>query len=58
MIEWLGDAVYSLHRAQGDEERGFLGLFSNPRSAVSQFGPQNGQLQFGDLGLKNTVTVS
>jgi hypothetical protein len=27
-----GDAVCSLHRAQGDEERGFLGLASKPRS--------------------------
>jgi hypothetical protein len=24
-IERSGDAVYSLHRAQGDKERGFLG---------------------------------
>jgi hypothetical protein len=28
------------------------------RSIVSQFGPQNWQLQFGDLGLKITMTVS
>jgi hypothetical protein len=27
--------VCDLHRAQGDEERGFLGLASKPRSTVS-----------------------
>jgi hypothetical protein len=35
MIEMSGDAMYSLHRAQGDEERGFLGLASKSRSMVS-----------------------
>jgi hypothetical protein len=50
--------VYGLHRAQGNEERGFIGLTSNPRSSVSQFGPQNRQLRFGDLCLKITVAVS
>jgi hypothetical protein len=35
MIERSGDAVYGLHHAQGDEEQGFLGLASKPRSAVS-----------------------
>jgi hypothetical protein len=34
MIERSGDAVRGLHRAQGDEERGFLGLASKPRSTV------------------------
>jgi hypothetical protein len=34
-IEKLGDAVCSLHRAQGDEEHRFLGLASKPRSTVS-----------------------
>jgi hypothetical protein len=34
MIERLGDAVCGLHRAQGDEERGFLGLASKPWSTV------------------------
>jgi hypothetical protein len=53
-----GDTVCGLHRAQGDEERGFLGLASKPRSTISQFGPQNRQLRFSDLGLKITVTVS
>jgi hypothetical protein len=34
MIERLGDAVCGLHRAQGDEEREFLGLASKPWSTV------------------------
>jgi hypothetical protein len=33
-------------------------LASKPVAQVSQFGPQNRQLRFGDLGLKITVTVS
>jgi hypothetical protein len=38
---------------------GFLGRASKPRWwSVSWFGPQNWQLQFGDLGLKIIVTVS
>jgi hypothetical protein len=59
-----------LHRAQGDEERRFLGLASKPMSMVShglaskpiarvcRFGPQNRQLRFGDLAHKITSTVS
>jgi hypothetical protein len=35
MMERSGDAVCSLHHAQGDEEREFLGLASKPRSTVS-----------------------
>jgi hypothetical protein len=35
MIEGSGDTVCGLHRAQGDEERGFFGLVSKPRSTVS-----------------------
>jgi hypothetical protein len=31
-IERSGDAVCGLHRTQGDEERGFLGSASKPRS--------------------------
>jgi hypothetical protein len=62
--------VCNLHRTQEDEEHRFLGLASKPRSIVfsiwpqnqwlqgSQFGPQNRQLQFGDLGLKITAMVS
>jgi hypothetical protein len=34
------------------------GLASNPLGRVSQFGPQNWQLRFGDLGIKITATVS
>jgi hypothetical protein len=34
MIERSGDAVCGLHRAQGDEECGFLSLTSKPRSTV------------------------
>jgi hypothetical protein len=34
-IERSGDTVCDLHRAQGDEEHGFLGLASKPRSTVS-----------------------
>jgi hypothetical protein len=41
-IEMSGDVMCSLHRAQGDEEREFLGLASKPRSMVFQFGPKNG----------------
>jgi hypothetical protein len=33
-------------------------LASKPVARVSQFGPQNWQLRFGDLGLKITTTVS
>jgi hypothetical protein len=32
MIRRSGDAIYGLHRAQGDEVREFLGLTSKPRS--------------------------
>jgi hypothetical protein len=34
-IERSGDAMYGLHRAQGDEEHIFLGLASKSRSTVS-----------------------
>jgi hypothetical protein len=34
-IKRSGDAMCDLHRAQGDVERGFLGLASKPRSTVS-----------------------
>jgi hypothetical protein len=34
-IERSSDPVCGLHRAQGDEERGFLGLASKPRSTIS-----------------------
>jgi hypothetical protein len=35
MIERSSDTVCGLHHAQGDKERGFLGLASKPRSVVS-----------------------
>jgi hypothetical protein len=47
MIRRSGDAVYDLHHAQRDEERGFLGLPSKPRSTVYQW-----------FGLKTIGTVS
>jgi hypothetical protein len=37
MIERLGDAVCGLYCTQVDEERGFLGLTSKPRSTVYQW---------------------
>jgi hypothetical protein len=46
MIERLGDAVCGMHCARGDEERGFLGSASKPRSTVCQW-----------FGLKTTRTV-
>jgi hypothetical protein len=33
-------------------------LASKPLAQISQFGPQNRQLRFGDLAHKITVTVS
>jgi hypothetical protein len=36
-IEKSGDAVCGLHRAQGDEERRFLGLASKPWSTACQW---------------------
>jgi hypothetical protein len=35
-----------------------LGLASKPMGRIFQFGTQNWQLWFGDLGLKITATVS
>jgi hypothetical protein len=52
-IERSGDTVCGLHRAQG-----FLVWPQNWWLRVSRFGPQNRQLQFGDLDLKITVMVS
>jgi hypothetical protein len=59
-----GDIVCGLHHAQGDEERGFLGLASKPRLTVSPslaskpvatvlvVWHQNHSLGFPGLGLK------
>jgi hypothetical protein len=64
MIERSGDVVCSVHHAQGDEERVFLGSTSKPRSTVSPdlasksvatvlvVWPQNHSLGFLGLGLK------
>jgi hypothetical protein len=46
-IERSGGAMCGLHHARGDEERGFLGCASKPRSMVYQW-----------FGLKTTGTVS
>jgi hypothetical protein len=46
-IEMSDDAVHRLHRARGDEKRGFLGSASKPRSTVYLW-----------FGLKTTRTVS
>jgi hypothetical protein len=46
VIERSGDVVCDLHRARGDEERGFLDCASKPRSMVCQW-----------FGLKITGTV-
>jgi hypothetical protein len=66
-IERSGDAVCGLHHAQGDEERGFLGLASKPRSTVSPglaskpvamvLVTQNHSLGFPSLGLKTAAAV-
>jgi hypothetical protein len=37
MIRRSGHAVCGMYRAQGEEERGFLGLASKPRSTVCQY---------------------
>jgi hypothetical protein len=64
MIERSADAMCGLHRAQGDEERGFIGLASKPRSTVSPglalksvamviiVWPQNHSLECPSLGIK------
>jgi hypothetical protein len=64
MIKRSGDAMCDLHRAQGDEQRGFLGLASSPKSMVFPglaskpvatvlvVWPQNHSLGFLSSGLK------
>jgi hypothetical protein len=49
MTEWSGDTVCGLLHARGDEERGFLGFASKPRSMVW---PQNHWDEFPDLSFK------
>jgi hypothetical protein len=64
MVKRSGHAMCGLHRAQEDEEHGFLDLASKPRSMVSPgltselvatvlvVWLQNHSLGFSDLGLK------
>jgi hypothetical protein len=59
VIERLGDAVCGLYCAQGDEERGFLGWASKPRSIVCQWiGFKITKTVFSGLASKPVVTVS
>jgi hypothetical protein len=61
-------AIYTVHmetrsagflvEPQNQGQRFVSGLASKPLGRVSQFGPQNWQLRFGDLSLKITATVS
>jgi hypothetical protein len=53
MIERSGDAVCGLHRAQGDEKRGFLGLALKPR-----FGLKTGGYSSYGLASKPLAWVS
>jgi hypothetical protein len=70
MIERSSDVVCGLHRAQGDEKRGFLGLASkssstvspslasNPMATVCQwFGLKTTAMIFPGLASKSVVTV-
>jgi hypothetical protein len=66
-IERSGNTVCGLHHEHGDEERGFLGLASKPRSIVSpslaskpvttvlMVWHQNHSLGFPGLGLKTSI---
>jgi hypothetical protein len=51
-------SVGFLVEPQNQGRRFVSGLAPNPLGQVSQFGPQNRQLQFGDLGLKITAVIS
>jgi hypothetical protein len=53
-IEKSGDILCGLHRAQRDEERGFLGLASNQGRQFLPVWPQNRWLRFLWFGLKTT----
>jgi hypothetical protein len=59
VIERSGGAVCGLHRARGDEERGFLGLALKPRSMVCEwFCLKTTRTVFTGLASKPVVTVS
>jgi hypothetical protein len=58
-IEMSGDIVYGLHHAHGDEECGFLGLASKPRSMFYQwFGFKTTGMVSPGLASKSVATVS
>jgi hypothetical protein len=54
----LDNVVCDLYHTQGYKERGFLVEPQNQGRRVFQFGPQNRQVRFGDLGVNITATVS
>jgi hypothetical protein len=57
-IKRSGGGVCDLHHARGDEERGFLGLASKPRSTVCEwFDLKTTQTVFSGLASKPVVTV-
>jgi hypothetical protein len=59
VIERSGGTVCGLHRARGDEEHGFLGRASKPRSTVCEwFGLKTTCMVFAGLASKPVVTVS
>jgi hypothetical protein len=58
-IERSGDIVYGLHHAHEDEERGFLGLTSKPRSMFYQwFGLKITGMVSSGLASKSVATIS
>jgi hypothetical protein len=57
-IERSGGIMCGLHSAHGDDERGFLGSTSKPRSTVCQwFGLKTTKTVFSDLASKPATTV-
>jgi hypothetical protein len=57
-IERSGDAMCGLHRARGDEERGFLGWASKPRLTICQwFDLKTTRIIFSGLASKSVATV-
>jgi hypothetical protein len=57
-IRILGDAVCGLHRARGDNKRGFFGEASKPWSTAYQwFGLKTTGTVFSGLASKPVVTV-
>jgi hypothetical protein len=59
VVERSGGVVCGLHRARGDEDRGFLGLALKPRLTVCEwFGLKPTQTVFTGLASKPVATVS